>query len=704
MSNRLLRSLVDFVSPPTSLALNAPEFFPLFSGAWQQEDARGIRWGFLGVKLTLPEDPDTLQRFLTGIAQLPATAIKVGVYSRAQRGTLTRSWAAKHKAVGELAGALVKSRQRFLRHEVGLREHHGFLVLQRQLAPDSETPWAPLEELFGLVDAYARAACSRLSPMGPADLTYFNLGAVAPEYQSHVSDLPLDLTCESPLALQLALRELDASQFKGSYRAVLTLATRDPDYHPDYCNPRVRAHCVVRLRAEPEELRRANLVLMTALRKRGILGSPQPPVAQPMWPTVRMQSRWPAISTLTLNAYLGLATQLPGQSAHRGGVPLFTESGELRAFDPFMGSCGNNTIVAGSAGAGRHFLAKEVLTQHLMAPAGGAAWVVDESGYYTRMADALGGTVTDLKQAHGGLDAMAAVRTKDDLEDTAHLLLSWLAMLTDHGEEEDGVVRCLWEMAIWKCWEMTGRITLATFVATLQYLDHPRARSEAERFAPFLASGDFGRFFQGALAMPEGDFVVFQLHDYSALPYKDLGRVAQSIQVQVLIYWRRNRCRDMRRKLLVIDDTCPVASQHLLCSLMRRTRMLAGGLLLLGRLDDILAGGRLDEVAKHVNHLLIQRSSPEQVHRFANEYGFSESVRYELQKLRSLTDRLADVLLVSHEYGDCARFIFRVDALSYALYNSRPQNAFRYDELRNQGATPLEALNLCAENGPSIIR
>lgn len=663
---QLLTKLINTLTP-SSRSLSQPEFCN-YPGVWFQTDASGKKWGFIGLKLELPEEPERVLQFLPEISCAPIVAFKIGLKSRAIPAQHFVTPSSPEQAESTSIFALQRARADWLKQQP-LRQRQGFLVLQVDTAAFQTEPSQALTDMLSRIQNFARLKDILATPMVLADHALFDLDSLAVPEVRPVDVIIHTQASPTPFALHEALQEFD-QDFQGTYLAVLTGATSLLTAGQAF--DRIRTHCMIRLLPSPQPLTYVAQRLQSLLRKRGLFAMPRLWVYPPQWPTPRQASQWQEMhySALTPLVTAGrrlVGTPLSKEGPLAAGVPLVSPAGELRTFDPFEGQQGHNTYIAGFAGAGRHTLAKEMLLQHLSQGEDHAAYVVDDGCHYHKMADALKGVVVPVDGKHNGIDLLRAVRSSKDLEDNLDLIRDWLEMLA--GPSSD-YMKHLWSIALAEVWSMSSQPCLKDFVLCLSQLDNPQAKEAALAFEPYLSTAEYEGYFEHSLTLPDQAFVVLDLCEIHKLPYPSQRIIAQSAQAFVALNWQQNCGKDLRKKLMLIDYPAYTTSPKLLLNIMRRCRMLNGGVLLLGGLSDVISYRNLAEVVPAIDHWMVLQSPPEDALQFEQQYFRTGTLFSKIAMLKTQRGKGAEVLVISN--GAVSQFVFNIDRLAQALYSSSP--------------------------------
>lgn len=651
---------------------------PIFSEAkdkWVQVTETGRVLGFLGFDIDLPDNEETVSSFLEELASSPACGFQVGVRTWREEAEAA-TW--KQGVEGSaLQDALISRRRAFLQEQASISQQN-FLIVQVELGQTNE---ANREEMLQQELVLASMFVMSLAAVYhiPIRPQVYDMLVSKNEGQDVAVQLDPQKEILVPARLTAALQEFSAAT-KAPYQVALTgVKSQDQLY----------ARCVIRVfygESCDGTIARNLPILRSCLRRHGLAvqgGSSQDPMT---WP--RLSRSLSCLPVEALSSYVP-AVRLMGQPPSKGGVPLISRSGQLRTFDPFAGNQNANVFLGGQAGAGTTFLAKDILVQHLSSSEDTAAWVIDEYHQYSQLADALEGTVVKIDGETAGVDVLGALSSKEALEDNQVLVIRWLEMLAKPSFSVSEDHKVLWGLVLAKALSSTTALSLSTFVDHLKQEQHPLAQESSLAFEGYL-KGELAGYFLHSVVLPDASFTVLDLSSVESLPYSVRPALAQSAAALVHLKWYSQR-NTPQKKLLFVDDE-GVGDVNLLQCTLRQARKYNGGVVIVGRLYAICNKGHLQEASSLFQYILAMRG---------NAYSLEglpfvpASVLKAIEALRVVVNEYAEVMLIEPE-GHTA-FKFCVDALTAALYDSRPALVGQYRELRQQGMAPLEALTVMAK-------
>lgn len=675
MLSRFRRAIGKMIATQAP-AIEAVVNFPDLPGCWTQVDETHQLWGYVALRISLPTNQDRIKRFVRELGKLPVTCIKLGIYSQAISQENLDDWESSQYAGQPLTQALASARRQFLA-EAGLRSRLGFLVVQTPLTNNLEAE-PQLGELFNQLTNQAQAVGARFTPFTD-DHAMFTFKEVPAKNSDEYADFTITGSRLSSLGLHLALKELDSNRFTGAYKAILTLVPESPG------NTTVRANCMVRLYCP--DLHRTAHQFDAVMRKRNLTSTQMIAVARATWPAAKTVERWPVQSLEELLNLAPIQERVSCQKLSQGGIPLISTSGEARSFNPFQAVRSHNTLICGSAGTGKHFIASELLARHFMLKdSDGFSWVLDSAGNYTRLADALGACVVPLTAQDGVLDLLTLVSSKESLESHQGILVQWLCQLANADVASHAMMML---RAMKQALQSSpAGLTLTAVRLTLESGMDPTAK----KLAAALATVEKEMAFLPDIGIPYAPLTVF---DLSQLDRTRQAIAAQTLLLQIQLYWQQTTSLNHKKKLILVDNPCLFPNQELLVQSMRTCRKQNAGFLLISSLGDVVPGGRWDQVLSQLNYLMLQRSLPEDIERYIAHVQLPDEYAHTLRRLSEAADRQSDLMLFDAQYGECAKFFFRVDKLAHALYNTRSRHKAKYTLRRQTGDSPLKALEAC---------
>lgn len=310
-----------------------------------------------------------------------------------------------------------------------------------------------------------------------------------------------------------------------------------------------------------------------------------------------------------------------------------TASTSLVLWDRFAAD-NHNSVTLARSGAGKSYLTKLDLLRSLYQGTG--ALVVDPEGEYTRLADAVGGTVVRVGAPGVRLNPFdvpdAATAGADALTRRALFAHTLLAVLL--GGAVTAVERAVLDTAILAAYRTSG-ITAdprtwsrpAPLLADLQgVLDgHGTvlAQDLAARLAPFITGSWAGLFGGPTTTRPSGHLVVFDLRDLA-----DELKTAGMLLTLDAVWGQVNNPRDRRRRLVVVDEAWRLMRDgegaKFLFRMSKAARKRQAGLAVVTQdAADVLGTELGQAVVANAATQILMRQAPQAIGAVADAFGLS---------------------------------------------------------------------------------
>lgn len=328
-----------------------------------------------------------------------------------------------------------------------------------------------------------------------------------------------------------------------------------------------------------------------------------------------------------------------------------TASSSLVIWDRY--ACDNyNSVTLARSGAGKSYLTKLETLRLLYA--GVEAVVIDPENEYTRLADAVGGTVVRLGAPGVRLNPFDLPADTTDRPDTLtrrglflHTLVSVLA-----GGDLDPATRAALDRGVVAAYANAGITSdprtwarpaplLADLAAVLAD-DDPAGYALAKRLQPYVTGSWRGLFDGPTTGHPNGHLIVFSLRD---LP-DELRALGTLLTLDTT--WRKVADPRRRTKRLVVVDEAWLllrdgAGARFLMRLAKAARKHWCGLAVVTQnAADVLGSDLGQAVIANAATQILLRQAPQAIDRIANSFGLTDGERTYL-----LSARRGDALLAS---------------------------------------------------------
>ncbi|MPZ67749.1 MAG: conjugal transfer protein TraC, partial [Pseudonocardiaceae bacterium] len=302
-------------------------------------------------------------------------------------------------------------------------------------------------------------------------------------------------------------------------------------------------------------------------------------------------------------------------------------------------ACDNyNSVTLARSGAGKSYFTKLETLRLLYA--GVEAVVIDPENEYTRLADAVGGTVVRLGAPGVRINPLdlptSAADQPDALTRRGLFLHTLVAVLL--GGDPDPAARAALDAAIVTTYTQAGITSdprtwarpaplLKDLVAVLACGDNPAGRTLASQLAPYVA-GSWRSLFDGPTSHGlDGHLVVFSLRD---LP-EQLRAVATLLTLDAT--WRRvTDTSKRRRRLVVVDEAWLLLRDgegaRFLMKLAKAARKHWCGLAVVTQdAADVLGSDLGRAVIANASTQVLMRQAPQVIDEVADAFGLTDGER-----------------------------------------------------------------------------
>lgn len=398
------------------------------------------------------------------------------------------------------------------------------------------------------------------------------------------------------------------------------------------------------------------------------------------------------------------AAQLPPligewKGSGRGAALAFTgRRGQVMLYDLWDCQTSMNAVVAATSGAGKSFLANDIIVGYLQK--GAIIRVIDQGRSYEKLCDSINGQYIAFDdETVISLNPFTHVK---DIDEEITLLCVIIAKMASPSAGFND-----WEMAqtaqiLKELWDEFGARMNITDVAErfnkkgLENNHDHRMLNISQQLYQYTRHGAYGKYFDGPNTLDyKNNMVVLELDDLRSKP--DL----QAVVLLQLIAQIQTECyvgdRNIQ-KLTIIDEAWSMMSDPMVAKFMenayRRFRKYNASCIIISQsLDDLYQSASGEAIAKNSPNTILLRQSSEAIEglkksdRFKiGEYGFSM-----LRSLHTEKGQYADVLVRSGDSWGVGRFV--VDRYTQLLYSTAADEVGAIKALRDQGMTTREAID-----------
>jgi conjugal transfer ATP-binding protein TraC len=428
----------------------------------------------------------------------------------------------------------------------------------------------------------------------------------------------------------------------------------------------------------------------------------------PLFPEVESVEKSFRYYTMTV----AQAAQLPpviGEwkgSGRRGALVLAGRRGQIMLYDLFDSQTNYNLVIAAESGAGKSFLANDVIVGYLQK--GAKVRVIDQGRSYEKLCESIDGEYIEFDDQHQvSLNPFTHVKDIDEEMDLLSVIIAKMASPTSGFND--------WEISqtvviIKELWDEFGSKTTITDVAE-RFLHHGQVNNNDQRLInigqqlfQFTRHGTYGKYFDGPNTLDyNNNLVVLELDNLRA------KRDLQQVVMLQLIAQLQTECYLGDRnvpKCIVIDEAWdlfedPMVAKFLEGAYRRFRKYNSACVVVTQSLDDLYASASGDAIAKNSANVIVLRQNSEAIEglykseRFKiGEYGFNM-----LRSLHTERGQYSDMLLRQGEAWGVARFV--VDRYTQLLYSTSPDDVMAIQALRDRGMSVKEAIEhiMRAERG-----
>lgn len=372
--------------------------------------------------------------------------------------------------------------------------------------------------------------------------------------------------------------------------------------------------------------------------------------------------------------------------------------GQLLVFDLFDSQTNYNCVIAAESGAGKSFLANDMIVSYLQK--GAKVRMIDQGRSYEKLCEVLGGEYIEFDADRAiSLNPFTHVKDIDEEMDLLAIIIAKMASPTQGFSD--------WEISatvqvIKELWDEYGNATTITDVAERfqrrgeENNQDIRLINIAQQLYQFTRHGTYGKYFDGPNTLDyNNNLVVLELDQLRSK--KDL----QQVVMLQLIAQLQTECYLGDRgvqKLIGIDEAWeqmedPMVAKFLEGAYRRFRKYHASCLIISQSLDDLYNSQSGKAIAKNSANTIVLRQSGEAIEGLKKSEHFKVGP-YGFEMLRSLhTERgqYSDLMLRQGDAWGVGRFV--VEPFSQLLYSTSPDDVMAIDRLREQGLSTVDAIN-----------
>jgi conjugal transfer ATP-binding protein TraC len=383
-------------------------------------------------------------------------------------------------------------------------------------------------------------------------------------------------------------------------------------------------------------------------------------------------------------------------SGRGGAMALAGRRGQMLLFDLFDSPTNFGCVIAAESGAGKSFVANDVIMSYLQQ--GAIVRVIDQGGSYEKLCENIDGeyiVFDDSSQIC--LNPFTHVQDMDEELSLLKVLVAKMAAPTQGFSD--------WEMAqtevvIKEVWDHIGNAMTITDVAEamLRRADEekePRLRNMAQQLHSFTRHGIYRKYFDGPNNLNyKNNLVVLELDHL-----KGKRHLQQVVLLQLIAQLNTEFYLGDRgvKKLLIVDEAWeafedPMVAKFLEGAFRRMRKVQASPIVITQSLRDLYNSASGEAIANNAANVLVLRQNAEAIEalktsgRFnIGEYGYEM-----LKSLHTEPGQYSEVLFRSGSAWGVGRFV--VDRFSQLLYSTMGSEVAALQALREAGMTGAEAI------------
>ena len=378
------------------------------------------------------------------------------------------------------------------------------------------------------------------------------------------------------------------------------------------------------------------------------------------------------------------------------GTPVLNlvgRTGQLMDLSLFDSATNYNAVIAASSGAGKSFLANEILSTNLSV--GGRCWVIDVGRSYANLCEALGGQfVAFTTDSNIVLNPFELIHNWEEEADVIAALVTAMAAPTQPlGDYRTaGLKRALREL-----WDTHGTGMDVDLIArALLACEDERLRDVGVQLFPFTSQGEYGRWFHGRNTMDfSAELVVLELEELKGRKHLQQVILLQLIfQIQQAMYLGERS----RQKLVLIDEAWDLLTQGDVGKFIehgyRRFRKYNGAAITVTQsLADLYSNPTGRAIADNSAHTLLLAQPAHAIDQLKADHRLpmTDAGAELLKTVHTVPGAYSEILTLTDLGAGIGRLV--VDPFRQLLYSTKPADVAAIRRLRDQGFSIEQAIN-----------
>lgn len=378
-------------------------------------------------------------------------------------------------------------------------------------------------------------------------------------------------------------------------------------------------------------------------------------------------------------------------------MALSGRRGQIMLFDIFDSQTSYNLVVAAESGAGKSFLANDVIVSHLQK--GAKVRVIDQGRSYEKLSDSIEGEYIEFGDNKPiSLNPFTNIQDIDEEMDLLAVIIAKMASPSSGFTD--------WEMSqtvviLKELWDEFGPNTTITDVAERfqahgkQNNNDTRLINIGQQLYQFTRHGTYGKYFDGPNTLNyNNNLVILELDELRSKKHLQQVVMLQLIaQLQTECYLGDKSVP----KVILIDEAWELFEDKMVAKFLegayRRFRKYNSACVVITQsLDDLYNSASGEAIAKNSANVIVLRQNSEAIkglrksERFnVGDYGFTM-----LSSLHTIKGEYSDMMLRQGENWGVARFV--VDRYTQLLYSTTAEEVTAIRTLRDSGMSTKEAI------------
>lgn len=376
--------------------------------------------------------------------------------------------------------------------------------------------------------------------------------------------------------------------------------------------------------------------------------------------------------------------------------------GQIMFYDLFDSQTNFNGVVAAESGAGKSFLANDIIVSYLQK--GAKVRVIDQGRSYEKLCDSIEGEYIEFDDRKTvSLNPFTHIKDIDEEMMLLCVIIAKMASPTSGFTD--------WEMSqtaqiLKDLWDVYGPKMTITDVSEAYQTKAEETNGDmrlmnlGQQLFQYTRHGTYGKYFDGPNSLDyDNNLVVLELDDLRSK--KDL----QQVVMLQLIAQLQTECYMGDKsvpKIIIIDEAWelfedPMVAKFLEGAYRRFRKYNSACVVVTQSLDDLYNSASGEAIAKNSANVIVLRQNSEAIQglekseRFKiGAYGFSM-----LRSLHTEKGQYSDMLLRCGENYGVARFA--VDRYTQLLYSTSADEVQAIRSLRDQGLTTRDAIRRIIE-------